>query len=476
MGQRMSLSPLDIEAVNLLYDCQSKHHNPVNYSWTNDHNYLHTISLLSVTNSTKEEGVNVSSVIPKDAFLIINSDTQTCLDISNRTTNWTSPILDQHIFAGLYYVTLTECTQDNRDQFWQWTSDGALLHLGTFLCLTALNSEFIDANFVTDLLVLMHCRGGDVRQQWVCAGDFVENPNLGKCIIASSDTNKRRKRETDGDARALLNEIAEEMESVPVQARPPSIRNHNFHVNLDNKATLSNHSSTALLSLCEQMDVNQTWCAVHYTNDQNTSLQISPSLCFNNETASHQQLACYAKDMSGTAGLAFYYAKWVGCNELGYYATGFYHADQITGNGATAVLTGINCCMSGSVFTGQPNGPPAIHQEECAEIEWWNWQDSLISEGWFSCPRGMFLKSFLLTARPYTLGHVIWRVKCCKPQSGPVMYEHCYKDYGKRVATDTGVHRCNLEGYHVTGMYRKGCSEGSEECTEEIMCCMALGV
>ena len=419
--------------------------------------------------------MNTSYVIPKDAFLILNSHTQTCLDVSNRTTEWTSPIMDQHVYTGLYYVALKECTPDSQDQFWHWTSDGGLLHLGTFLCLTALNSEYIDTDvFVTDLLVLMHCRGGDPRQQWVCAGDFIENPQLGKCILASSDTDRKQKREANS---ALLDEIAQELASTPVQTRPPSRDHHNFQVNLDHRATLSDHSTTASISFCEQVDTNQTWCAVSYTGEQNSSLQVSPSLCSSNSNTSHEQPACYAKDMSITAGLAFYYAKWVGCSELGYYVTGFYHSDQISGNGATAVLTGINCCMSGSVFTGQPNAPPPIHEEECVDIHWWNWlENTLISEGWFSCPRGMFLKSFLLTSRPYTLGHVIWRVKCCKPQSSPVVYEHCYKDYGKNVATDTGVHRCSLEGYHVTGMYKKGCSEGSEECGEEIMCCMALGV
>ena len=421
--------------------------------------------------------MNFTNAIPKDSFLILNSQTHTCLDVSNRTTDWTAPIMDQHDYTGFYYVSLTECWPESRDQFWQWTRDGSLLHLGTFLCLTALEALNVPMNFFeTDLLVLMHCRSGYGRQHWVCADDFLENPSLGKCVKTVHDSEQRNKRGVDDrekDEEDSMVELADELKQFMTDEHTTvsttQKKKYNFPIIFEHPK-LSNYSTMALLDYCEHTEGADTWNSVYY-ND--TCLQLGPSVCSINTTESHNLPTCYNKDMSGSTGLRFFYVDWIGCEELGYYASGFYHTNQISGNGATAVLTGINCCPSGSIFTGHTDSPPAILKEDCVEIEWWNWQDTLISEGWFSCPRGMFLKSFLITIRPYTLGHYIWKVKCCKPPLSSVVYEHCYKDYGT-TAMDTGLHRCNLEGYHVTGMYKK-CSEDSK-CVEEIMCCMALGV
>ncbi len=427
----------------------------------------------TVTNSSTPGNSSNSFSIPQNAFLIVNSQTHACLDVSNRTTDWTAPIMDQHDFTGLYYVALTECHPTNRDQFWKWTKDGSLLHLGTFMCLTALDTRNVPMFVIdTDLLVLMHCRSGYSRQHWVCADNFLENPNLGKCVSAAANAQKRDKRNSESHLDDTINELDNELKNSVSGRRLTMAMKviQKFHIFFE-EPTLSNYSMMTSLDNCQQTEISQTWNSVYYAED---CIQLGASLCSVPTNQSHDLPTCYNKDMSDSTGLRFFYAIWIGCEELGYYASGFYHTDQISGNGATAVLTGIDCCPSGSIFTGHTDSPPAIVEEECIDIEWWNWQQTLISEGWFSCPRGMFLKSFLITIRPYTLGHFIWKVKCCKPTSSSVVYEHCYKDYGA-VSKDTSIHRCMLEGYHVTGMYKR-CNEAGVECVEEIMCCMALGV
>ncbi len=370
-------------------------------------------------------------------------------------------------------MALTECQPTNRNQFWEWTREGSLLHLGTFMCLTALDSRSIPMfDIDTDLLVLMHCRSDYNRQHWVCAENFVENPNIGKCVSAVASTKNRDKRDSDSTKDNTITELENELKafvSSQVSSMPTKVM-RKFRIFFD-RPQLSNYSEMASLEYCQQSEISQTWNSVYY---ENNCIQLGSSLCSVRTNQSHTLPACYNKDMTESTGLQFYYANWIGCEELGYYATGFYHTDQISGNGATAVLTGIECCPSGSIFIGRTDSPPAIIEEECVVIEWWNWQQTIISEGWFMCPRGMFLNSFLITLRPMTLGHFIWKVKCCKPVSSSLVYEHCYKDYGS-VSQDTSLHRCMLEGYHVTGMYKK-CNEAGAECVEEIMCCMALGV
>jgi len=86
--------------------------------------------------------------------------------------------------------------------------------------------------------------------------------------------------------------------------------------------------------------------------------------------------------------------RWTTCHWLGYYTAGLYHLDHEYLN----VITGIRCCANSFIFTGQPDSPITNHTEECSEMEWWSFKDAEITEGWFHCPLGMFLKGFRLTS------------------------------------------------------------------------------
>lgn len=385
---------------------------------------------------------------------------------------------------------MSDCRPDSRDQYWRWTDGDSLLHLGTFLCLTALVSEHdggdSEENLVPDKLVLMHCRDGDIRQKWSCAGDFIEHSNSGKCITASTTTCPPRDTERTRNKRnEHLERLADELHQFLKNSTldVPTEKSMNETLLRENSTRLMvNVTYAANLDFCEQSNTRQLWCSLddtlQTTNQSESGFGISSvgrhSICSRNYTLTHNIAPCYVKDMTETSGLSLYLAEWTTCDQIGYYATGFYHTDQVSGNGATGLLTGMDCCASSSVFTGQPDTPPSTHEEECVENEWWNWQDTLISEGWFTCPRGMFLKGFLISTRSFSYGHYVWKVMCCKPHSSPVVYEHCYTDYGRNTE-DTGVHRCSLEGYHVTGMYKKDCVGSNDSCVEEeLTCCTSF--
>lgn len=129
--------------------------------------------------------------------------------------------------------------------------------------------------------------------------------------------------------------------------------------------------------------------------------------------------------------------SWTTCHWLGYYTAGLYHVDHEYLN----IITGMKCCANSFVFTGQPDSPITNHTEECSEMEWWSFKDAEITEGWFRCPPGMFLKGFRLSSTPGL--HGIRKAQCCKPHSSPNKYAYYYTHKVQR-AGEMGAHTCTL--------------------------------
>ena len=242
---------------------------------------------------------------------------------------------------------------------------------------------------------------------------------------------------------------------------------------------------------CTEQDELRMWIGVPRNPDNSAAASSSTSetsICSLNGTTGHNLPRCYTNDMETIISMLSSYnwdvSEWITCEKHGYYVTGFYHTHRSTGTPANdnnnnnnmrhireGLISGMQCCATSSVFTGETNTPLIDHQDECDEVEWWSFQDVLISEGWFSCPKGKFLKGFKVGLSFYHDGvHRIFKASCCRPQSAGDVYEHCYTDKSRKL-DNTGVHTCRMEGYLVTAMYLNGCVEGGG-CTENLTCCI----
>ena len=117
-------------------------------------------------------------------------------------------------------------------------------------------------------------------------------------------------------------------------------------------------------------------------------------------------------------------------------------------------------------MSSRPDSPIATHEEICQEEEWWSYEDTTASEGWFRCPEAMFLKGFYFSSDEQGL-YGIKKAKCCKPDSSPAQYEDRYTDH-VQMLMNSGVHACSLTGYYITGVYK---TVGSKyDAIEEITC------
>ena len=356
---------------------------------------------------------NVSVQIPTEAFLIQSSYTNSCLAID--AVDHTD---DLEEFESLYKVTLAECNRTAREQYWLWTDNDQLLHFGTYLCLATVVSTESELD---DTLFLKLCNQKDSAQEWLCAESFIEQPMSAKCIsVKHSETV----------------DYAEELDQ------------------FSNNETAPNNLTVSMEG-CSGTSANQLWNALtQFASDFESEEQ---TICALSEA--HQLTRCYVKDMDASQP-----SNRTTCDRHGYYTAAFYH----TNVQSLDTITGMKCCATSYVFTGRPESPIAIHQEECQEVEWWSYEDATVAEGWFRCPvEGMFLKGFFLSPEEGLRG--IRSAKCCKPASSPSRYEHCYTDRLQRVES-SGMHACSLSGYHIAAAYKTACSRFN--CIEEITCCI----
>ena len=360
-------------------------------------------------NETSLEKAPVAVEIPLEAFLIQSRHTNSCLDIDYLD----SP--EQNLeSASLYKVVLAECNSTAREQYWMWTDNNQLLHFSTHLCLAAAASN--ESEF-TDTLFLTLCNQRDSTQEWLCAESFIEQPTSARCIaVKHSETV----------------DYAEELDQY-----------------LNNETTSNN--LTVSIEDCSAASTNQMWNAITQSVSKFESEE--QTICTKSET--HRLSRCYVKDMEPSNRTT--------CDRPGYYTSAFYHINWQSLDS----ITGMKCCATSHVFTGRPESPVAIHQEECQEVEWWSYEDATVAKGWFRCPvEGMFLKGFHLS--PEAGLHGIRRAKCCKPATSRSQYEHCYTDRVQRLK-NSGVHACSLSGYHITAAFKTACSQFA--CIEEITCC-----
>ncbi len=264
--------------------------------------------------------------------------------------------------------------------------------------------------------------------------------------------------------------------------------NHADTSHVTNNGTAAGVHRQVTAQYCTEQDELQMWIGIPRNQDNPaatlSSNSAGTSICSLNGTTGHNLPRCYTNDMESIISMLSSYnldiSEWITCEKHGYYVTGFYHTHRThTGNDNSngmqhvreGLISGMQCCATSSVFTGESNTPATDYQDECDEVEWWSFQDVLISEGWFSCPKGKFLKGFKVGLSLYHDGvHRIFKASCCRPQSATDVYEHCYTDKSRR-RDNTGVHTCRMEGYLVTAMYLNGCVEG-EGCTENLTCCI----
>lgn len=371
----------------------------------------------SIAPESSFQNSSTNETIPVGAFLIHNSETDLCMGVQSLTDGRTNTNHSQ-LREGLYKVVLTECNTCVLGKYWQWTKDNQILHVQSSLCLSS--------DQVGRPLKLKPCNGEENDQEWLCAGRYIKQPKSVHCVMADNQSHWE-----DALERLLNNQPLEDREE--------------------------QGSIVASLTACQSKHPKQIWSAV--TQTVNASEGWSVCEAPEGNSSSHAISRCYVEDMEYQTQTL----RWTTCHWLGYYAAGFYHVDSEHLN----VITGLECCANNFVFTGQPNSPVTNHTELCNETEWWSFEDAATSKGWFRCPQGMYLKGFQLSSSHGLRG--IRKSKCCKPHSSPTTYAHCY-DHRVVTVEGTGVHACNLPGYHVTAVYKTNCARMN--CLEKITCCI----
>ena len=423
---------------------------------------------------------------------------------------------------ALYIVSLAHCNSSQPQQFWLWTTNDTIINAGSYLCLTTVDGVENDEDDEEENLALMPCLKSNRRQKWNCAGEYIEQPTSGKCLTASGElsrvprgrerndsvetreksddvtTSKDRSRGMDNSSvahensakadryerDASLKEMVEELGQF-LQERNETIDEDWINASsntTENGSTVAMPKPMVSVQQCSISDDFQVWAGVPKNEQVSSSIDGHDSICSQNGTTDHNLSPCYANNMESIQpvesphGYSYMPEEWLVCDKQGYYVTGFYHTShQNAGHHEReGLVTGMQCCATSSVFTGEPDSPPAPsnQDDDCDEVEWWSFEDVLISEGWFSCPKGKFLKGVKVGPSSYHHGvHRIYKALCCRPRSASDIYEHCYTDRSRRM-DDTGIHGCRMDGYLVTAMYLSGCVEEGSECSEQLTCCI----
>lgn len=462
--------------------------------------------------------LNLIDTIPPNAFQIQNIKTNACLTVLKIANNKA---------PNLYNVSMMECNSSLSQQFWQWTENDTILNIGSYLCLTTLNGSGTgsevgseggsEGGSETEMLALQPCTSMDNRQKWSCAGNYIQQPTSGKCLTTSdasagegdeddsnqipdensletSNTPNNEEEETfmshmndiskrDTDLRLMVEELGQFLYNNEENTGTDDSDDSTDHSDTSQRSTNGTanvHEPLVTAQYCTERDQLQMWIGIPKNPDNlpASSSNSGNSICSLNGTTEHNLPHCYANDMESVISMLssndLDISEWMKCEKHGYYVTGFYHTHLKLGNRLhvrEGLITGMQCCATSSVFTGEINSPVTDYQDECDEVEWWSFQDVLISEGWFSCPKGKFLKGFKVgLSLDHDGVHRIFKASCCRPHSATDVYEHCYTDRSRRL-DNTGVHSCRMEGYLVTAMYLDGCVEG-EGCTENLTCCI----
>lgn len=341
--------------------------------------------------------------IPSDAFLIRLWNTSSCLSV--QATDWKEE--GGGPCANLNKTAVSQCNSSDVDQYWKWASEDTdqLLHLDTLLCLSSAGDE---------PLTLVPCDDQDPREQWSCAGSYIEQRTTRQCVTAVG-------------GRSL-----EETLDMLVD---------------DNNVTSLCTAAFATLRECTTMSANQLWEAVNVSAN-------SQSLCAH--APSHVLPRCYIEELCTQSGSN---ATWINCASKGYYTEALYHL--VDGDNNTVAM---ECCATSDVFTGQPEGPAVAHGEECEEERWRSYAAATAYEGGFLCPEGLFLKGVLFSMEDGVRG-----VRCCASSARPRGYDHCFMDVDVR-SKEHSIPGCSLPAYRITAVQRTNCD--SSDCIEEIMCCV----
>ena len=485
-----------------------------------------------MNNETNITDTHLSHIdpIPIDAYQIHNAKTNSCLTALKPENG-----ISTEVPESLYNVSTADCNSSLPQQFWQWTENDTILNVGSYLCLTTVGRSGTGSDPGSELetLALTPCMDSDNRQKWSCAGNFIQQPTSGKCLTTSNtsdreagdedtrEEDKSKSLETSDTSNneeeheeetfmnhmndiskrdTYLHQMVEELDQFLYDNDDDddndndenSDRNNSTEHSDTTKEITNSHRPLVTAQYCTEQDEFQTWIGVPRNQDSSAAQASSSSnsrnsICSLNGTAEHNLPQCYTSDMESAMSMLSSHnldvSEWITCEKHGYYVTGFYHTQLARGGVNTegterqhvreGLITGMQCCATSSAFTGEANSPVSLtdYQDDCDEVEWWSFQDVLISEGWFSCPKGKFLRGFKVGLSLYhDRVHRIFKASCCRPQSAGDVYEHCYTDKSRKL-DNTGVHTCRMEGYLVTAMYLSGCVEG-EGCTENLTCCI----
>ncbi|XP_022781842.1 uncharacterized protein LOC111322890 [Stylophora pistillata] len=127
-----------------------------------------------------------------------------------------------------------------------------------------------------------------------------------------------------------------------------------------------------------------------------------------------------------------------------------------------------------NIKAGKCCTPPHEFLDQDTECKTVNWKTRLSkNHKWASCPEGYFLRGFYYSNK--TLLNNIEQAWCCRPKNYISRTKECYlQDVGIKLDKE-GWSTCG-DWYHMAGVYRGGCN--FLHCIETLTCCkiMAQGV
>lgn len=406
------------------------------------------------------------------------------------------PFAFTYTHQALYPIILLPCNTTSKTQRWQWTKEGSIVHAATLLCLTMYLED--DRH----LLVLGTCKTWHPTQLWTCENHLIEQPDTNKCItapvpVSDDKTSKvaswrintdvsQRDSLTDSTGRGgtsvglLPDEIEDILRKLKLGAQPVAltepIPQEMQMGGVETAAKTMSVSSDVIFKTCDRGvpgHESQKWNVLSYQSPSGENVPDGGSICSAKTAELHNYHRCYVEDMEFLSLVTLWSDGWALCTRTGFYVNGFSHTyNRRNSNHPDAgLISGLRCC-AGDV--APPVVSPDSDYEECKEYKWWtNTSIAILSGGWFTCPRGYFLKGLLLTSRIFfPEENIILKARCCKSREAPEHYMYCYRT-NMTAVTDTGMHSCHNE-FLVTEMHRHSCNDRARMCEEEITCCMQV--
>lgn len=155
---------------------------------------------------------------------------------------------------------------------------------------------------------------------------------------------------------------------------------------------------------------------------------------------------------------AFDRKGWATCDSSTQYIKGLWRNHNGGPKEKIYLLEQAKCCSAPTPYANVPS--------TCKIANWWSVLDG--KNVWAVCPTGYFLQGLW---RNDGVGWIyqIELAKCCKPNTLPDKYGHCYNENIWGSFDHYGLSECKRGGYYAAGLYKSNCD--TLGCIEMLKCC-----